>query len=46
MKLKHLGITGNLLAWNTFLIDHTQSVMVRGTFSGKIAVKFGVKEQS
>ena len=44
-ETKHLGITGNLLAWNTdFLLDHTQSVVVRGTFSGKIAVKFGVPQ--
>ena len=33
LKLKHYGITGNILGWITdFLSDRTQRVMVRGTF--------------
>ena len=45
IKLKHLGITGSLLAWITdFLRERTQSVVVRGTFSEKIAVKSGVPQ--
>ena len=45
IKLKHLGITGSLLARITdFLRDRTQSVVVRGTFSEKIAVKSGVPQ--
>ena len=47
IKLKHLGITGSLLARITdFLRDRTQSVVVRGTFSEKIAVKSGVPQET
>ena len=45
LKLKHYGISGNIMNWITdFLNNRTQRVVVRGTFSEPIAVKSGVPQ--